>query len=496
MKKINIKKLLTSYLLILTIISCEKDDITKTLTKKPIANFSVTAENFRAEEKITFTDNSLDEDGFLTAWNWSFGDGETSEEQFPEHFFAQGGVYTVTLNVVDNTGSYSEESQQTITIEHSLSSTAPTEVWSYKLPGKLNYSSPALSNDGTLYIGFNRAVREQQESDFIAIKNGSKVWEQVFLEGSANKSDEIRSSPSISADGSVYTASFYSRKVFKVNASSGVIEAEYNTDARIRYSCLVFGADETVYVGGYNKDGKGFYALEPTLNNKKWVFEPGVDFNSTPAIGSDGTIYVSATNGNIYAINPDGTEKWRAVYGTWSATAIAIGVDDQVYFAGENGAEGVLIAYNPADGTEKWHKTLSSKVNQGGPAIAPDGTIYLGGYEEKMIAYNPDGTEKWTYTANGAIETVPAIDNEGNIYFGDIAGFFHIVSPEGKKLWKVIKLGDEIHSSAVIGTDGTIYVAANDGDFGKVVALKTNATGLANGGWPMFAKDAKHSGRK
>jgi hypothetical protein len=28
-----------------------------------------------------------------------------------------------------------------------------------------------------------------------------------------------------------------------------------------------------------------------------------------------------------------------------------------------------------------------------------------------------------------------------------------------------------------------------------VYALKTNATGLQTGGWPMFAKDTKHTGR-
>ena len=112
-----------------------------------------------------------------------------------------------------------------------------------------------------------------------------------------------------------------------------------------------------------------------------------------------------------------------------------------------------------------------------------------------MIAYNPDGTEKWSYAAKGAIETVPAIDNEGNLYFGDTNGFFHVVNSDGLNPYKVVKLGDEIHSSAAIGSDGIIYVAANQGEFGKVYALKTNATGLQTGGWPMFAKDTKHTGR-
>ena len=52
-----------------------------------------------------------------------------------------------------------------------------------------------------------------------------------------------------------------------------------------------------------------------------------------------------------------------------------------------------------------------------------------------------------------------------------------------------------INNAAAIGSNGIIYVAANQGDFGKVYALKTNAIGLQSGGWPMYAKDTRHTGR-
>lgn len=49
---------------------------------------------------ISFTDNSLGAD----TWSWGFGDGNTSNLQNPTHFYAENGVYTVTLEV------YNEES--------------------------------------------------------------------------------------------------------------------------------------------------------------------------------------------------------------------------------------------------------------------------------------------------------------------------------------------------------------------------------------------------
>lgn len=44
---------------------------------------------------------------------------------------------------------------------------------------------------------------------------------------------------------------------------------------------------------------------------KKWEFMAGAEISSSPAIGTDGTIYVGSWNNNLYAINPDGTKNWQ-----------------------------------------------------------------------------------------------------------------------------------------------------------------------------------------
>lgn len=45
---------------------------------------------------------SLDEDGKLVAYEWDFGDGETSEEANPSHKYKIPGQYTVTLKIMDD----------------------------------------------------------------------------------------------------------------------------------------------------------------------------------------------------------------------------------------------------------------------------------------------------------------------------------------------------------------------------------------------------------
>lgn len=60
----------------------------------PVANFSFIQFGFDAD----FTDLSQ---GGITAWNWAFGDGQTSNQQNPQHTYAQAGNYNVRLVVTN-----------------------------------------------------------------------------------------------------------------------------------------------------------------------------------------------------------------------------------------------------------------------------------------------------------------------------------------------------------------------------------------------------------
>ena len=82
---------------------------------------------------------------------------------------------------------------------------------------------------------------------------------------------------------------------------------------------------------------------------------------SSPAIASNGILYVGSYDFNLYAINPDGTQKW---------------VFPTKYFIDSS------------------------------PAIGPDGTIYVGSEDKNLYAINPDGTQKWAFQ-RGTREVIP-----------------------------------------------------------------------------------------
>ena len=108
-----------------------------------------------------------------------------------------------------------------------------------------------------------------------------------------------------------------------------------------------------------------------TTNNEgiiKWTFWTDFGISSSPAIDEDGIIYVSSKDDYLYALYPNGTEKWR--------------LECRDYI-------------------------------ESSPAISEDGTIYVGNLENIITAVAPNGTKKWTYNVGDAVSSAPAIGDDG-----------------------------------------------------------------------------------
>ena len=67
-------------------------------------------------------------------------------------------------------------------------------------------------------------------------------------------------------------------------------------------SSPAIGSDGTIYVGSHDKK---LYAINGKSGVKLWDFETGGSVGSSPAIGSDGTIYVGSVDKKLYAIKTD-----------------------------------------------------------------------------------------------------------------------------------------------------------------------------------------------
>lgn len=71
----------------------------------PTARFTFSPQTGNAPLTVTFDGSeSTDDDGKVTGYRWSFGDGNTGTGQTIAHTFQNQGEYTVTLTVTDNDG--------------------------------------------------------------------------------------------------------------------------------------------------------------------------------------------------------------------------------------------------------------------------------------------------------------------------------------------------------------------------------------------------------
>ena len=70
----------------------------------PDADFTYSPKDQLNNHDVMFKDQSKDEDGYINAWKWSFGDGVVSNLKDPVHRYLAGGNYSVQLTVTDENG--------------------------------------------------------------------------------------------------------------------------------------------------------------------------------------------------------------------------------------------------------------------------------------------------------------------------------------------------------------------------------------------------------
>lgn len=370
------------------------------------------------------------------------------------------------------------------------------ETSSYELPYKHDKGmSLAVADDGTVFVGNDGKSSEADRgnANMFAIKDGTLLWS--YLSG-----EVVRSAPTISADGSKVFFSDYNDSIFVFNTVDGSINTTIKIGGNAKYSSTALGSDGTLYAG---RDNDKLYSLDPVNATINWTYDANGDVLSSPVIDAAGNIYFSVRDDSIRSLAPDGTERWAASYGGditkgYIASCHAISETEQtLYFTGKIYPDdnSSIIAVNLSDGAVKWTVAID-KTEQGGTAIDAEGNIYVGTEGEgNLIAFGKMGNEIWRFKAAGGILAAPAIDNDGNLYFGDNTGVFYMLNNNGNLL-RTEKLGASIISSAAIGNDGKVYILVNiDGDKSKVCVLETGATGPADSEWPMFGNNAKRTGR-
>ena len=151
------------------------------------------------------------------------------------------------------------------------------------------------------------------------------------------------------------------------------------------------GGDPIIYIGS----SYGLHAVrdDGTSSTPLWSYDTADKVESTPALASDGTVYVGDLDGIFYALNSDGTLKWsvqlKEVDGDPEKlirTSPAIGADGTIYVA----AKKTIFALDPANGSTVWSfESASSPIKWSSPAIGSNGILYVPA-NRKLYAFVDD----------------------------------------------------------------------------------------------------------
>lgn len=118
------------------------------------------------------------------------------------------------------------------------------------------------------------------------------------------------------------------------------------------------------------------------------------------------------------------------------------------------------------------------------PAVAPDGTIYIGSLNDNLYAIGVNGNQQWAFDTQGQVFSSPLIGPNGNIYVGSRSKTLFALNQQGTLLWAGFTSG-EIVSSPALGPDGTLYVGSTDN---SLYAFDSNN---GNPVWPAFSVGAE-----
>lgn len=320
-----------------------------------------------------------------------------------------------------------------------------TQLWSYTVNDWID-ASPALSPDGTtVYFGcWNNSVYALNTA------NGAVRWTYATA-------SYIASSPAVAADGTIYVGSgdgsLYALRptgtprVKWSYLADGIIEASpaigpdgevvlatlggtltsLTPNGTVRWSVTLplltgrdtrfkaspaIAPDGTVYIGSGDYF---FYAFDGQTGELKWSFEALEEIDSTAAVTPDGeTIYFASRGGDFYALDDEGVLRWGKALGDVYFSSTTLDAAGNVYLPAFSGSGSTTLHAFAPDGTSLWSTTLPTIVDAS-PVIAANGTLYLGGYNNRLYAIETgatpqtEGWPRFRRSSDQAARTPPGI---------------------------------------------------------------------------------------
>jgi len=313
---------------------------------------------------------------------------------------------------------------------YSLSSGGKLQ-WKVPLPSGPVVAAPAMASDGSLYFA------SQSGKLFALDKSGKLLWE------SAEELKHKFLTPPALGDGPALYASDEYSNIFafapgvQTNRSWDLVtyDRSANKDGLLLgnnfysqwYTSPVIGSDGTIYLVHQS------YLYQISSSGEILRFAQFYGGTGFPAIGQSGIVYIGAHYSPwLTAVDRQGKTLWNTRTSHPVQGSPVIDNAGVIYLCDSD----FVKAVEP-EGRQKWF--LQADCNSG-PALAADGTLYLGmsvrsqDYERRkmyLLAVNSDGTLKWQTEIQGMVRDAPAIAPDGTIFLTTDQGYVYSVFDSG-----------------------------------------------------------------
>lgn len=198
----------------------------------------------------------------------------------------------------------------------------------------------------------------------------------------------------------------------------------------------------------------------------RWKYETDGYVYTSPAIGTDGTVYFASVFGMVLAVDgKTGLEKWRYAITKRGrlASSPAIGPDGTLYIAG---GDGVVYGLDGKTGSKRWSFDTSTRwAIYSSPTIGSNGIVYIGAMDKKVYALTADtGRKIWDYKTGGEVWSSASLNREETtIFIGSFDGKLYALDAASGELHWHFETQGKVYSTAAVDENGIVYTASEDG---------------------------------
>ena len=308
-----------------------------------------------------------------------------------------------------------------------------TLKWEYNLRSTV-ISGLALSNDeSVVYVGDNWPYLYA-----IYTATGDLKWEYTDANITA-----IGSGIAVDANNNIFFGTD-NGPTLKSLAYDGTLRWDTADNYKENY-CQVTVKNSSVV---YCVTGSGLSQVQLSNGVIDWTYPAGGEGTGI-SIASDGTIHYGGGYEYEYAINPDGTLKWRYSLVNGAFRANAIGSNNHIWCTDDNGVNSKVVCLNP-DGSLDWEYGIPNWIGEPwdttGLALDSNDVVFIGCRDNNLYAINADGTLRWSYTAGNEIRSgIKFSPSEDTVYFGCIDGYLYAIEKvPTAPTCGIIAIGDKV----------------------------------------------------